>query len=186
MDIEQHGTGGVGIIGGMNLSAGQIPDEPSVNGSEKQIAAFCECLRFGDILQNPADFCCGEIGINQKPCFFADFFGVALLLQRITIGCGSSALPDNGMINRLAVALVPEDGGFALVGDADGGNFPCGNAKLGNGIARNRKLCFPDFQSVMLHPAGVGIVLLKFLLRNAFHLPVLVEKNRAGAGCALV
>ena len=47
MDIEQHGTGGVGIIGGMNLSAGQIPDEPSVNGSEKQIAAFCECFASG-------------------------------------------------------------------------------------------------------------------------------------------
>ena len=170
----------------MNLSACQVPNQPSVNGSEKQIAAFRECLRFGNILQNPADFCCGEIGINQKPCFLTDFFGVALLLQRIAIGCGSSALPDNGMINRLAVALVPEDGGFALVGDADGGNFPCGNTKLGNRLSGNRKLCFPDFQSIMLHPAGVGIVLLKFLLRNAFHLPILVEKNRTGAGCALV
>ena len=43
-----------------------------------------------------------------------------------------------------------------------------------------------EFQQYYPHPAGVGIVLLKFLLRNAFHLPVLVEKNRAGAGCALV
>ena len=151
----------------MNLSAGQIPDEPSVNGSEKQIAAFCECLRFGDILQNPADFCCGEIGINQKPCFFADFFGVALLLQRITIGCGSSALPDNGIINRLSWLLIPDNCCLPLIGNADGCNILRRHTGLIHSLRHHTLNTLPDFHRIMFHPPRIRKNLSKLFLRHA-------------------
>ena len=61
------------------------------------------------------------------------------------------ALPDNGMINRFSVALVPEDGGFALVGDADGGNIMRIHAAFSvDGIKWD--ICEEDFKLVGADP----------------------------------
>ena len=35
---------------------------------------------------------------------------------------GAAILPDDGVVDGLAGGAVPDDGGFALVGDADGGD----------------------------------------------------------------
>ena len=35
-DVEQHGPAGVGGVGGMDLAAGQVPDQPAVDGAQGQ------------------------------------------------------------------------------------------------------------------------------------------------------
>ena len=159
----------------MYLTACQVPDEPCIDGTEEQIAACCQFLCFGNILQDPADFRSREISINEEPCFFSDFICPAGFLQGIAVGGGSSALPYDGVMYGLAVSFIPEDGGFSLVGDADAGNIFCGDAQLFNGTTGNFQLRIPDFHGVMFHPAGVGVILLELLLGGTQHFAVFVK-----------
>jgi hypothetical protein len=41
VDVEQHGTRGVGVVGDVDASLGHLPDKPGVDGTEQQLAAFC-------------------------------------------------------------------------------------------------------------------------------------------------
>ena len=51
------------------------------------------------------------------------FASPALALQRRATRRRAPVLPDNGVVQRLARRLVPDQRGFALVGDADGGDL---------------------------------------------------------------
>ena len=47
---------------------------------------------------------------------------MALCFELLAESGGAAILPDDGVVDGLAGCAVPDDGGFALVGDADGGN----------------------------------------------------------------
>ena len=49
-----------------------------------------------------------------------DRFEMALLLELIAELRRAPVLPDDGVVDRTAGAALPDDGGLALVGDADG------------------------------------------------------------------
>ncbi|MPN11366.1 hypothetical protein SDC9_158667 [bioreactor metagenome] len=95
-------------------------------------------------------------------------------------------MPHDGVIYRPAGFPVPEDGGFPLVGDADGEY--CFRVNVG-GVHRLLQCPFfrlPDVQRVVLHPAGLGVDLTKGVLSAGDNLPRLIEQDRAGTGGALV
>ena len=95
-------------------------------------------------------------------------------------------MPDDGVVDRFAAVFFPDDGRFALVGDADGGDFFRANAGGFQHFAGDAALGSPDFHRIVLDPARFRVDLGEFLLCNADTLAGLVEEDGAGAGGALV
>ena len=89
----------------------------------------------------------------------ANRVGHAAFAQRGARGFGASVLPDDGFVDGLAGLAVPDHCRFALVGNADGVHLLRANAGFGQHIARRGQLGAPDFQRVVLHPAGLGVEL---------------------------
>ena len=91
----------------MDFAAGQVPYEPGIHRAEKQLSAagFFTCAI--NIIQYPFYFCCGEIGVYDKPCFIAEKLFKSLVGKSgARIGC-TPALPDDGVVYRLSCGFVP-------------------------------------------------------------------------------
>ena len=61
-----------------------------------------------------------------------------------------------------------------------------GHPRLGDGLHHHPVLGRPDLHGVLLHPALMGIILGKLLLRHGEDVLLPVKENGAGAGGALV
>ena len=79
----------------------------------------------------------------------------------------------------MAGAAVPNDRGFALVGDPDGGEIPRPGAGGVHGFGERRRLRSPDLLRVVLDPAGLRKVLGKFPLGRGDDTALGIEQNRA-------
>ena len=95
-------------------------------------------------------------------------------------------MPNDGMVDGLAGLAVPEDRGFPLVGDADGGDFGGLYPRRFQGLLA----CFldraPYLVGVVFDPTWLGKILGEFLVSASHHLAGVVEKIGSGAGGALV
>ena len=111
---------------------------------------------------------------------------VPVALQPIAELRGAAVLPDDGVVDRLAGLAVPDDGGLALVGDADGRDVARPQPGAAERLDRDGDLRRPDLVRVVLDPAGLREDLLELLLRDADDGAVVVEHDGAGAGGALV
>ena len=65
-------------------------------------------------------------------------------------------LPDNCVVHLFARLPIPDDGGFALVGDADGRNVTGPDVGAAYGLSRHADLRERDLARVVLDPAGWG------------------------------
>src|SRR5262249_5760894 len=133
-----------------------------------------------------ANFASGKVGIDDKSGFVLYQFGLAGLFEPFAEIGGAPILPNDCIVNRRAGFALPDNRGFALVGDAEGGDVLAGEFGFGENIASNLHLGRPDFARVVLNPAGLGKDLLKFFLSDGMDLPAPVKENRAGTGCPLV
>src|SRR5690606_5211597 len=111
---------------------------------------------------------------------------VALLAQLVAQRGGAAVLPDQRMRQRAAAGAVPDKGGLALVGDADGGHVGGRGAGVAQRLAGDVELALPDLAGVVLDPARLRIVLTEFALAHAARMAVAVEHNGARTGGALV
>ena len=95
--------------------------------------------------------------------------------QLVADPIGAGVLPDDGVKVRFAGVFVPDNGGFALVGDANSGNIPVfGTSFLERAL--DHVLCpGPDLHGVMFHPASLGIDLLMFHLVDADDAAAMIE-----------
>ncbi len=82
-------------------------------------------------------------------------------------------------MNRFAGLAVPQHRGFALIGDADGGDIGAGDPGFLERSLGGGQLCFPDDSGIVLHPAGLGENLGELLLRHGFHAAGTVKDNGA-------
>ena len=57
---------------------------------------------------------------------------------------------------------------------------------FGNSSAHDFLCILPDFERIVLHPAGLGVDLLMLFLVYSNHMPAVIEDHAAGAGGALV
>lgn len=73
-DVEEHRARGIRIIRHMGPASGQVPDEPGVDRSEEQITLLRLAACAGHMIENPADFCSGEVGVDEKSCLFFYIF----------------------------------------------------------------------------------------------------------------
>ena len=184
--IEQHGARGVAHIRHVHLAVGQLPDQPAVDRAKGQFTALGRIARIGHVVQQPLQFGAREVGIDQQPGLGLDGVRLALLAQLRAGGLGTAVLPDDGVVHGLAGLAVPQHGGFALVGDADGPDLAGGDACLLQRCTRRGKLGAPDFHRIMFHPARAGVDLGKFELCLGHDVAAFVEHDAAGTGGALV
>ena len=74
------------------------------------------------IIQHPRDLGAREIGIEQQTGNGIDPGLMAGGLQALALAGRPAVLPDDGAVDRLARPTIPDDHGFALVCDPDGGD----------------------------------------------------------------
>ena len=182
MDIEQHGARGVGRVAGMNLPAGQPPQQEGIDGADGQIAGFGFLSCAGDVLHQPGDLAGGEIRIEQKAGYLLHQRAMARLFQLLAECRTPAILPDDGIVQRLARCPVPQHGRLALIGDADGGDI--GN--LGQHLAADGQRGAPDLLGIVFDPAIGREDLRQFLLCDGQNMSVLVEDHGPRARRSLV
>jgi hypothetical protein len=89
-------------------------------------------------------------------------------------------------VHRRTGAAVPDDRGFALIGDADGGEIGGGEAARSQRGVNDCLGVPPDFGWIVFDPSRLEVDLRMFLLRFADDTRRLIEDDEAGAGGALV
>ena len=177
MDIEKHGTAGIGVVRHMDGTACQLPDQPGVNRAEEQLTLFCTFSRSGNIIQKPLDLGSGKIGIRYKACFGTDGIRNAFCHKIVNNIRSTAALPDNCVGNRLTGHFIPDNRRLALIRDADRCDVFRGHSKLPHGRAGNFQCGKPDFFRVMLDPAGFREDLPEFFLSNGTDVSSLVKED---------
>ena len=148
-DVEQHRAGGIGGVGDVGCTAGELPHEPRVDRAERHLGSVTHPTR----TEQPLELGGREVGIEDEPGGTPHERKVAADAQGIAAFGGPPVLPHDGGGERTVGRAVPHHGGLALVGDADG----CDRAvqpthHLGEGARR----CGPDLVCVVFHPPGPG------------------------------
>ena len=72
LDIEEHRTGSVGVVGDVDLSAGELVDKPGIDGPEVELALLRTLARTGNVLKDPAELSSREVCIDNKSGLFTD------------------------------------------------------------------------------------------------------------------
>src|SRR5439155_18156235 len=128
----------------------------------------------------------GKVSVGNQTGLLSEQRFETTLLEAITHRGGAAVLPHNGIANRPAGAAVPDDGGFALVGNADGGDITRSQLRIRECLRRHARLRRPDFIRIVLDPAGLWEKLREFLLGDGDDISAVIEYDRARTGCALI
>jgi hypothetical protein len=100
---------------------------PGVDGSEDRLAAVGGGADPLDVVEDPFQLAAGEVGGGRQSRAGADQVS-GLLAQGRDDAIGACVLPDDGVVPGTSSLRVPDDGGFALVRHADGGEVGGGEA----------------------------------------------------------
>ena len=167
-----------------DVGAGELPRQPAIDGAEERIAALGIRAQPIDMVEQPLDFGTREIGGQRQAGAGAEAVLVGVSGERAADCVGAGILPDDGVVIGLSGVAVPDNGGFALVGNADGGDFGAGG--FGERGAYGFLGALPDFERIVLDPAGLRVELAVFELVGGDGATCVVEEHAAGAGGALV
>ncbi|MCY1346655.1 hypothetical protein D9M69_327470 [compost metagenome] len=170
----------------MHLAAGQAPQQEAIHSAEEQFAPLGTLTGARHVFQHPAQLGGGEIGVDQQAGAIGHIRFVAGGLERGAIVRGAAVLPDDGRVDGRAGQRIPDQGGLALVGDADGGDIGRVEAALLDGFAADLEGGQPDFLAVVLHPAVLRKILLELLLSTRHRQTLGAEDDGTATGGALV
>ena len=109
-----------------------------------------------------------------------------LFVERRDDAIGARVLPDDGVVPGTSGLRVPDDGGFALVRDADRGEIGGRQAGAVQGAGDRFVDAGGDLQGIVLDPAGPGQNLIVFDLVAGDLLAVAVEDHESRAGRSLI
>ncbi len=98
----------------------------------------------------------------------------------------AAVLPDDGLSDGPAAARVPQHGGLALVGDADGRDVARPQFRLLHGVDHRAQGHGPYLIRVMLYQSRLREILLEFVIDLGEGAPVGVEYHAGTAGRPLV
>jgi hypothetical protein len=184
VQVEQERARGVGRI--RHVFAGEAPREPGVDGAETELAALGAGAGAGHVVEQPLGLRPGEVGVEHEARAVPEQRLVAGLPQLAAPGRRPPVLPHERAVDGLAGGAVPEQGGLALVGDADGGE--AGRVHLGGGERTGDGLGhrLPDLGDVVLDLPGVGVVVGEVDGDLGEDAQVLGDQQRGGAGRSLV
>ena len=159
VDVVEQGAAGVARIGAVQRAAAQIPQQPRIDRPEGEFARFGPGADARHVIQQPRDFRAGEIGIRDQPGFRADRPVEPVRADHVAHRRGAAALPHDRVMDRLARLAIPEQRGFALVGDADRRHVRRADLLLIQHRAGHVALRAPDVMRIVFHPAGFGEML---------------------------
>ncbi len=187
--VHEHGAARVGHVGDVHAAvgaAGEVPQQPGVDGAEREVAALRVGTGAVDVLEDPLHLARGEVRSRRYAGPLADHLAPAGLVEGSGDPVGAGVLPDDRVVDGPAGAAVPDDGGLALVGDAEGGQVAGLEVELREGRADHGLGALPDLQRVVLDPPRLRQDLLVLELVAADLGAVMVEHHEAGAGRPLV
>jgi len=162
------------------------PQQEGIDITEQHLARFRPLARAGEMVQQPADFQRAEIGGERQPGLGAEAAGAALARELGDVLVHARILPDQRVGQRLAGLAIPQDGGLALVGDAQRRQVAGVQAALRHGLGDHLAGPQPDLVRIVLHPSGLRIDLPVLPLRAGDDSPGAVEDQKARAGGALI
>ena len=186
VDIEEHGSRGVGGVGGKGLAAGEFPYEPRVDGAHEQVAAFGSLAGALNVVEQPRDAGGREVRVDEQAALLLHHVAVAFAAQLLTELGTAGVLPHHGARDRLARVAVPHHDRFALVGDGNGASLSPSLFLSERQLLDGGYHVLIDFLGIVLHPSGLRIVLLVVNIAAPQHPALLVEEHGLGRRCALV
>jgi hypothetical protein len=127
-----------------------------------------------------------EIARQRQPRAHAEELGPWTRGERRQVFRHPRVLPHERVAERHARPPVPDDGGLALVGDADRGEVACLQPPGAQRAGDDRLRVSPDFYRVMLDPSRLRIDLRVLDLRLGDDPGGLVEHDEASAAGALI
>ena len=99
---------------------------------------------------------------------------------------GARILPYDGVGDGRASVTVPDDGGFALISDADGSDGVDGKLTVGECLVDDSVSALEYLHRIVLDPSWLRIDLLMLLLRARDDVAGTVKDEKASASGALV
>jgi hypothetical protein len=121
-DVIEQRSRGVGGIGRVHATAGQAPDQKGVDGAKGEVAGRRQGTRTLHMLEEPGDLARGKVGIEQEARAGGNLRLVPLPLESGAQLGRAPVLPNDGTMDRLARAPVPQQASLALIGDAEPGD----------------------------------------------------------------
>ena len=163
-----------------------MPGKKGIDVAEEKVAGLGLFARFGDVIEQPADFEGAEIGGERESGLRAEAVGSPVAGEFGDRFGDPHILPDESVGHGFAGVAIPQDGGFALVGDSDGGQAGGLEAALRHGFRDDCARAEPDLVRVVLHPSGLRIDLLVLFLGAGDDASATVENQKTCAGGALI
>jgi hypothetical protein len=168
------------------MATGEIPHEPAVHGSEKQLPLLGATAKVRCAVEQPADLRSREIRGERQPATVAkailSVLGGELAAQRI----GAGVLPDDRVANGLAGMRIPHDSRLALVCDTDRDEVAHLEAALVERTAHHLDDVAQDFAWIVFDPPGAGKDLLVLLLAQGDDASLLIKHEAARRRRSLV
>ncbi len=186
VEIAQQGAAGIADIGEVGRAAAQVPYQPAVDGACGQLATFSAGAGAGNVIEQPSQLGGREIGVGQQAGALLQQRRVAVSRELGADARSAPVLPNDGVRQRPAGGALPQHHGFALVGDANGGEIAQLRSGTGQGFGEGGALRGPDVERVMFHPAGLRVVLGELALRAGQHPALQIDDEGARAGRTLI
>ncbi|HMO96388.1 MAG TPA: hypothetical protein PKD27_09705, partial [Tepidiformaceae bacterium] len=177
IDIEQQRPAGVRVVGGVALAACELPDEPAIDGPGADVPGRRAGTQLRVVAHKPGELRPGKIGVQLQSSEPPKLLFVPFCPELRTDAGRPPILPDQGVGERLTGFAVPHDEGLALVGDSDGGQVRSAEPGLREGDAHGLERALPDLFGVVLHPAGLGVVLAELLLAQANNAAIRIDEK---------
>ncbi|KAG1249744.1 hypothetical protein G6F65_019013 [Rhizopus arrhizus] len=137
VQVEQHRARRIAGVRAVYGAARQLPDQPGVHRAERQFAAFGHLARARHVVQQPGQLGTRKVRVQHQAGPRLQEVGVTVAAQLITHRRGAAVLPDDRAGKRTARGAFPDQRGFALVGDADGGHVGRGRSRVAQRFARH-------------------------------------------------
>ena len=170
----------------MYPAASEIVDEPGIDGAEENLASGRAGPASRHLVQDPLHLRAAEISVCYQTGLLFDDCVKTFSLQLVAAPGGAPALPDDGVVDRLAARLLPQDRCLTLVGDSQRRNFVDLDPGVEHRLLRGLQLAPPDFLGIVLNPSRPRIDLAKISARLARDPSSMIEEKCLGAGRALI
>ena len=187
--VHQLSAAGVGHISDMQSAAWaarKFPDQKAVDGSAENLSGFGLLVNAGHIVKDPANFQSAEITRKRQARLCAIPILPSQLRELRNIIGHARVLPDDRVVDWFPRLLVPDDGGFALIRNADCSKIRRLKSRSAHRTGNHAFSSPPDFLRIMFNPTRLWIDLLVFLLGDTDDLARTVEDDEARTGCALI
>src|SRR4030095_3398279 len=99
--------------------SGEIPNDPRIDVAEHRVASPRGLADTGHMLEDPLQLAGRKIRRGWQTGLLPDNRSLARAFKGRDDGIGPRVLPDDRVAPGPAILWIPDDGRFALIGDAD-------------------------------------------------------------------